>query len=92
MTVISIMLTITGVLAAVFAGLLIYRSILGNHEADQIFLDRAEAALEQEQIDVVRRINRIDPLIRWVGVAVGVLLLFPGGLWLYRGIATPIME
>jgi hypothetical protein len=83
MTAISMMLAVWGVLTAAFVGLLIYRGILGNHEGDQLFLDRAEAALEQEQVDVVRRINRINPVIRWVGIASGGLLLAIAGMWFY---------
>jgi hypothetical protein len=92
MTTMSVMLAVWGVLTTVFVGLLIYRGILGNHEADQLFLDRAEAALEQEQVDVLRRIHRLDPMIRWLGAASVALILFIGGLWLYRGLANPVME
>ena len=86
---IGTMMVVWGVLTSVLIGLMIYRGILGNHEEDQLFLDRAEAALEQQQVDVVRRINRIDPVIRWVGVASGGLLLLIGGWWLYRGLFIP---
>ena len=92
MTTMSVIVALWGVLTAAFVVLLIYRGILGNHEGDQIFLDRAEAALEQEQMDVIRRINRVDPLIRWVGAASGVLLLVIGGLWLYGGLGRPMIE
>jgi hypothetical protein len=73
-------------MSVILTGLIIYRSILGSHEEDQIFLSRGEAALENEQADVVRRINRLDPVIRWLGISTGVLLLLLGCWWLYRGL------
>jgi len=75
---------ITGILIC----LVIYRSILGNREEDQIFLDQAEAALERENEEILRRINRIDPIIRWVAIASGALLLIIGSIWFYRGLFT----
>ena len=92
MTAMTIMLVVWGVVTVALIGLLIYRGILGNHEGDQLFLDRAEAALEQEQVEVIRRINRIDPIIRWVGAASAALILAIGGLWLYRGLTVPVIE
>jgi hypothetical protein len=80
---------ITGILIC----LMIYRTILGNHEEDQLFLDKAEAALERENQDVVNRINRLDPVIKWTAVASGTLLLVIGGIWFYRGwYASPGFE
>src|SRR3972149_11259365 len=72
---------ITGILVC----LVIYRSILGNREEDQLFLDQAEAALERQNEEVLKRINRIDPIIRWIAIASGALLLVIGCVWLYRG-------
>ena len=83
-------LSVWGVLACILMGLVIYRSILGNREEDQIFLDQAEAALEKEQIEVVRRINRVDPVIRWLGIAAGGLLVLIFAWWMYNGLfGTP---
>jgi hypothetical protein len=79
-------LSVWGVLACILMGLVIYRSILGNREEDQIFLDQAEAALEREQVEVVRQINRLDPVIRWLAIAAGALLLLIFGWWMYNGL------
>jgi hypothetical protein len=84
-------LSVWGVLACILMGLVIYRAILGNHEEDQLFLDRAEAALEQEQLEVVRRINRVDPVIRWLGIAAGGLLVLIFAWWILKGFfGTPL--
>ena len=73
-------------ITVVLLALLIYRAIVGIHEEDQLSLDRAEAALEQEQVDVLRRIGRLDPIITVLGVASGSLILILAGKWLYRGL------
>ncbi len=85
-----IALSVWGVMACILMGLVIYRSILGNREEDQIFLDQAEAALEREQLEVVRRINRLDPVIRRLGIAAGGLLVLIFAWWMYNGLfGTP---
>ena len=73
-------------ITVVLIALLIYRAIVGIHEEDQLFLDRAEAALEQEQVEVLRRIGRLDPIITVLGVVSGSLILILAGIWLYRGL------
>ena len=85
------MLVVWGVLTVILIGLIIYRGILGTHEEDQIFLDRAEAALEQEQVDVLRRINRVDPIVRWFAIASGGLALIMVSWWIYQGLYGPQM-
>jgi hypothetical protein len=85
----TMMLFVWAALACVLIGLVIYRSILGNHEEDQLYLDRAEAALEREQMEVVRRINRVDPIIRWFAIAMGGLLMLIAAWWIYGGLSAP---
>ena len=77
---------IWGGLTVVLLALLIYRAIVGIHEEDQLFLDRAEAALEQEQVEVLRRIGRLDPIIKGLAIVSGSLILILAGIWLYRGL------
>lgn len=82
-----------GVMTAFLIGLLIYRGILGSREDDQLFLDRAEAAFEREQADVQRRLARVEPVIRWMAIASGGLLLAIVGWWFYNGLfVTPAMS
>ncbi|MBI2816402.1 MAG: hypothetical protein HYX72_05655 [Acidobacteria bacterium] len=75
----------------VLLALVIYRAVVGIHEENQIFLDRAEAALEKEQLDTLRRIRALDSYIKYMGVLSGVLLLILAGIWVYRGIYAPPM-
>ncbi len=73
------------VVTVILIGLIIYRSILGSHEDTQVFLDQAEAALEHEQEDVIRQINKIDPVVKLFGAASIGLMLILLATWLYQG-------
>lgn len=75
----------------VLLGAVIYRALVGIHEENQIFLDRAEAAMEKEQVETLRRIHSIDSYIKFLGIASGVLLLALAGIWVYQGIYAPPM-
>ena len=75
----------------VLLGMVIYRAVVGLHEENQIFLDRAEAALEKEQVDTLRRIRVIDSYVKFLGIASGVLLLILAGIWVYQGMYAPPM-
>ena len=85
-TLMSAGVVVWGVITVVLVALLIYRSVLGIHEEDQIFLDQAEAALEKEQVETLTKINRIDPIIKGAAVLSVGLLLVIAGVWLYRGL------
>ena len=67
-------------LTVVLLALFIYRAIVGIHEEDQLFLDRAEAALEQEQVEVLHRIGRLDPIIKGLAIASESLSLILAGI------------
>ena len=74
---------IWGAITVVFAALLIYRSLIGMKEEDQIFLDQAEASLEAEQQEILRRIQRLGPYLKGFGTASAVVLVLILVLWLY---------
>ena len=81
----TVMMTLWAVLTAALVVLLIYRSALSMHEDDQLFLDNAEAHLEQEQQQVMARMNRVQPFITVLGTSSGLLMLLMAGLWVWRG-------
>ena len=76
-----------GVLTAVLVVLLIYRSTLTMHEDDQIFLDEAESHIAKEQQELLQKVNRVGPAVRWLGAASGMLILVIAGLWVYEGLS-----
>ena len=66
-------LIVEGLLLAALIILLIYRSTLTMHEDDQLFLDESASAMAQEQQEVLSKLNKLTPMLKWVGAASGVL-------------------
>lgn len=86
MSLMTILLTVWGVLTALLIMLLIYRSTLTMHEDDQLFLDEAESHMQIEQTELLAKMNRIQPMVRLLGACSGILILVIAGLWLYAGL------
>lgn len=83
----TLLLIIWAVLTVALVIVLIYRSTLSMHEDDQLFLDAAESHMEQEQQELRVKMNKVAPLVNWLGAASGALILFIGVMWLWRGIS-----
>ncbi len=66
--------------------LLIYRSTLSIHEDDQLFLDDAESHMQAEQVDLMKRVDRLNPVVRVFSAASGLLILVIAGIWIWQGI------
>jgi hypothetical protein len=79
----TILWIIWGAITVVLVALLIYRSLIGMKEEDQIFLGPAEASLENEQREIVKRIQRLSPYIIGFGFASAASLVTIGGLYTY---------
>jgi Tfp pilus assembly protein PilN len=79
------LLVVWGVLTAILIVLLIYKSTLSMREDDQLFLDESESHMAQEQVEVLRKMSQIAPLVRLFGAASGVLILVIAGIWIYQG-------
>jgi hypothetical protein len=75
-----------GVVTAVLVILLIYRSTLTMQEDEQLFLGESESHMEKEQIEIMAKVNKITPIVKWVGAMSGVLLLVIAGLAVYQGL------
>lgn len=86
----KLLLILWGAITAILVGLVIYRAVVGIHEEDQIFLDRAEAALEQAQVVTLNRIRRLDVYLKGFGITSGGLLLLIAAIWVYLGLYTPL--
>ncbi len=86
-------LTLIGILwsvvTVILLAMIIYRAVVGIHEENQIFLDRAEAALEKEQVETLKRINTLDAFIKGLGIVCGALLLIMAAIWFYQGMYGP---
>lgn len=75
-----------GVLTAILIVLLIYKSTLTIHENDSIFLGDTESQMEKDQIEVLKKMNRITPIVKVLGALSGVMILVIAGLFIYEGL------
>jgi len=66
--------------------LLIYRSTLTMHEDDQLFLDDAGSHMQQEQTELLVKVNRLTLPVWVFGAGSGVLLLVLAGMFIYQGL------
>lgn len=79
-------LIIWGVLTGVLVVLLIYRSTLTMHEDDQLFLDDSASGMAQEQAEIMAKLNKVTPFVKWLGAASGALILVIAGMAIYQGL------
>jgi beta-lactamase regulating signal transducer with metallopeptidase domain len=77
-------LILWGALTAVLIILLIYRSTLAMHEDEQLFLSESESQMQKDHIEVMHKLNKVTPIVKWLGAASGALLLIIGGVALYQ--------
>jgi hypothetical protein len=73
-----------GVLTGILVVLLIYRSTLVMHEDDQLFLDESESHMEKEQIELMKKVDKITPVVKWLGALSGVMILAIAGVAIYQ--------
>ena len=78
------LLIVWGVLTAILIILLIYRGTLTMHEDDQLFLNESDTHMEQEQAEVLSKVNKIGPYVKVLGAVSGVLILVIAGIYLYQ--------
>jgi hypothetical protein len=75
-----------GILTAVLIILLIYRSTLTMQEDDQLFLDESASAMAREQMELMAKVNKINPLVKGLGWASGLMFLVIAGMFIYQGL------
>ena len=83
MSVIPVMLIVWAVIAACFLALLAYRGQLTRYEEDQLFLNEAESNEQREQSEIVRKVNKIKPFVRILGVAAAAMTVGIVGIFTY---------
>ena len=79
-----VLLILWGVLTTILIVLLIYRSTLTMHEDEQLFLDESSSHMAEEQRELVKKVNKVNPLVRIFGASSGVLILIIAGIWIYQ--------
>jgi hypothetical protein len=76
-TPLTAMLLVWGIVTCVFIGLMIYRSVIGMREEDQLYL--GSSVLAGHQREIVAKLDRIAPYTKGFGWAsVGLLFLIAG--------------
>jgi multisubunit Na+/H+ antiporter MnhB subunit len=75
MTSIEIVGGLFGLFAIGLIVLLIYKSTLTMHEDDQLFLDQANSHMQEEQTELLTKVNRLTIPMRVFSIGSGVFLL-----------------
>ena len=78
-----------GVITAVLIILLIYRSTLTMQEDDQLYLSESESHMQKEQTEILTKVNKINPMVRWLGASSALLALVVAGIYTYQLLNTP---
>jgi hypothetical protein len=82
------LLIVWGAITGIFVVLLIWRSLVGMREEDQIFLDDVEQRLADEQRQIVAKVQRITTYAKGFGIASAGLLLLILGFSIYGALAA----
>jgi len=80
----SALIAIWGVATVALIGILIVRSMLANHEDDQLFLGEGQEHAAKEQSDLQARIIKLGRYVLILGVTSAVLLVGIASLWVYQ--------
>jgi hypothetical protein len=84
MSLIEIVGGIFGLFAIGLIILLIYRSTLTMHEDDQLFLDASNSHLQEEQTELLTKVNRLTLPVRVFSIGSGVFLLALVAMLIYQ--------
>ena len=85
MTLASSMIAIWAVLAVCFLALLVYRGQLTRYEDEQLFLNTEETSpTKAQQTSIVRRVRKIEPLVRGFGGAAGIMTASIIGIYVWE--------
>jgi len=80
----TIVAVIFGVLAIGLIILLIYKSTLTMHRDDQLFLDDASSHMQDEQTELLAKVNQLTIPMRVFSIGSAVSLLVLVAMWLYQ--------
>ncbi|MDR3724590.1 MAG: hypothetical protein P4K83_08910 [Terracidiphilus sp.] len=78
MSFVPILWTIWGLLVIIMAALHIYRSSLTKDEEDQVFLDDSFEHEKAEQVAIVAKVNKVEPILKtfeWLAAAMTVIVI-----------------
>jgi hypothetical protein len=77
------LLIVWAAVAACFLALLAYRGQLTRYEEDQLFLNDSQTNDRQEQTEIIRKVNKIRPMVNLFGYAAALMTIGIVGLFTY---------
>jgi hypothetical protein len=83
MSYLPVLLIVWAVIAACFLALLAYRGQLTRYEEDQLFLGDTQSIEQQEQSEIIRKVNKIRPMVNFFGYAAALATIGIVGLFTY---------
>jgi hypothetical protein len=78
MSFVLILWTVWGLLVVIMAALHIYRSSLTRDEEDQVFLDDSFEHEKAEQMAIVAKVNKVEPILKtfeWLAAAMTAIVI-----------------
>jgi hypothetical protein len=82
----SSVLILWAAVTVAFVAVMIWKSVAGIKEEDTLLLSEGEAKEAAEQQALIARMERLASWAKVLGIALLVLLLVAGGVWIYPGI------
>ena len=79
----EVVAVIWGIVVVLYFVLFLYRSIVGMHEEDTLYLSAGEARLEAQQREVMKQINKLDTYSRKIGLVALAMTVILAGMWVY---------
>ncbi len=84
MTSLTAVAVVFGLFAVGLVVLLIYKSTLTMHEDEQLFLDDANSHMQEEQTELLTKVNRLTIPVRVFSIGSGVFLLVLVAMLIYQ--------
>lgn len=75
MSMVMMVWTVWAILGLILMGLLMYRGSITRYEEDQLFLDDEGGLENREQTELLKKVKRIEPAIRFFSGAEGLVTL-----------------
>jgi ABC-type Fe3+ transport system permease subunit len=79
----EIVALIWGVVVVLYFVFFLYRSIIGLHEEDNLYLSAGEARLEAEQRQVMKQITKLDTYSHKIGIVALAMTVILAVMWGY---------
>jgi len=79
----EIVALIWGVVVVLYFVFFLYRSIVGLHEEDNLYLSAGEARLEAEQRQVMKQITKLDTYSHKIGIVALAMTVILAVMWGY---------